>query len=174
MDALNILDAVRDPIVYSQKIGTAQGGKELNLMICMNMNINSGKSEEIFPPANCARHTCCSHLPTSCAAIINADVIYHHFMCSYSVIVAGYQPGGIKFFLVIFTTLYFPSCSQFSRPVLSGSGAPWIFQCWPAPSWSGRMKIKHRFTIQKTNCSENRLILHQIYYIYRVSQKRHY
>ena len=98
MDALNILDAVRDPIVYSQKIGTAQGGKELNLMICMNMNINSGKSEEIFPPANCARHTCCSHLPTSCAAIINADVIYHHFMCSYSVIVAGYQPGGIKIF----------------------------------------------------------------------------
>ena len=98
MDALNILDAVRDPIVYSQKIGTAQGGKELNLMICMNMNINSGKSEEIFPPANCARHTCCSHLPTSCAAIINADVIYHHFMCSYSVIVAGYKPEGIKNF----------------------------------------------------------------------------
>ena len=26
MDALNILDAVRDPIVYSQKIGTAKGG----------------------------------------------------------------------------------------------------------------------------------------------------
>ena len=75
---------------------------------------------------------------------------------------------------LFFTTLYFPSCSQFSRPVLSGSGAPWIFQCWPAPSWSGRMKIKHRFTIQKTNCSENGLILHQIYYIYRVSQKRHF
>ena len=92
MDALNILDAVRDPIVYSQKIGTAQGGKELNLMICMNMNINSGKSEEIFPPANCARHTCCSHLPTSCAAIINAVVIYRHIMCSCSIIVAGFQP----------------------------------------------------------------------------------
>ena len=107
MDALNILDAVRDPIVYSQKIGTAQGGKELNLMICMNMNINSGKSEEIFPPANCARHTCCSHLPTSCAAIINADVIYHHFMCSYSVIVAGYQPGGIDFFFGDFYNFIF-------------------------------------------------------------------
>ena len=107
MDALNILDAVRDPIVYSQKIGTAQGGKELNLMICMNMNINSGKSEEIFPPANCARHTCCSHLPTSCAAIINADVIYHHFMCSYSVIVAGYQPGGIKDFFGDFYNFIF-------------------------------------------------------------------
>ena len=107
MDALNILDAVRDPIVYSQKIGTAQGGKELNLMICMNMNINSGKSEEIFPPANCGRHTCCSHLPTSCAAIINADVIYHHFMCSYSVIVAGYQPGGIKIFFGDFYNFIF-------------------------------------------------------------------
>ena len=44
MDALNILDAVRDPIAYSQKIGTAQEGKELTLMICINTN--SGKSRQ--------------------------------------------------------------------------------------------------------------------------------